>query len=85
MNSSTADVEANRKVTEKTISERYAYLEAMRRNPQLTLHHEGSARYENSEQLVGLGWMRTTPAFETFAAMQSGRPESQSGNKLSIA
>lgn len=84
LNASSADVEANRNVREKSLSERQAYLEAVRRNPQMTLHHEGSARYENSRQLVSMGWMRTTPEFEIFAAKQSASSASAASKKRSI-
>lgn len=48
-----------------------SYLRGVREDPRMTLLYAGSVRYAGSRQLVELGLMKTTRAFETYAA---GRP-----------
>ena len=70
---STRDIENNKNFREKTLSEREAYIDAMRRNPNLTLMTETSTPYLDAQQLVSMQWMKSTPEFEAFAAKQSHR------------
>lgn len=58
----------NRDLREKGLSEREAYVEALMRNPDLTLMHEGTLRFEGSGQLVDTGWMRTSAEYEDYVA-----------------
>jgi len=62
-----ASLEQNATVAEKGLQERKTYLDTLERNPTLTLLHDRSERYKNSRQLVELGWMRTSSAYEEFA------------------
>lgn len=39
----------------------------LKETPDIQFYHEGSAKFENSQQLVELGLMKTTPEFEAFA------------------
>ena len=70
---SSSDVSANQAFKEKSLSEREAYLDAMRRDPELSLVHSGTARYEGSNQLVDIGWMRSTADYEAFCLKSSAR------------
>ena len=56
----------NRGVTEKTLEERDAYLEALKRNPRLKLRNTKSIAYRGSRQLVQLGWAKTSQAYDKF-------------------
>lgn len=53
-------------VKEKSLEERKAYLEEVDRSSQLVFKNEKSVYFRNSQQLVELGWMRTTEQFQTF-------------------
>jgi hypothetical protein len=59
-------LDENTGVNEKGLSERNAYVDVLKRNPDLSLYHKHSARYENSTQLADLGWMRTSDEYEKF-------------------
>lgn len=39
----------------------------LKETPNIQFYHEGSVKFENSQQLVELGLMKTTPKFEAFA------------------
>jgi hypothetical protein len=54
----------NEGVIEKGLKERQIYNLALRKNPNLTMKFEGSVRFENSAQLVELGWMKSSPDLE---------------------
>jgi hypothetical protein len=62
-------VTENAGVPEKGLQEREAYLAALRRDPDMSLMYELSVRYENSGQLVRLGWMESTPDYERFLGL----------------
>jgi hypothetical protein len=56
----------NTELKEKTLEERAAYLQALQRNPTMSLRDAQSARYSGSAQLVELGWMRSSNEYEAF-------------------
>ena len=49
-----------------------AYLDLLERSGSVSFRDARSLRFESSAQLVGLGLMRTSPAFEQFAAGPAG-------------
>lgn len=49
-----------------------SYLRKLTQVPDLSFHHEGSVRYQDSAQLVRLGLMRTTPALDAQATRLAG-------------
>ena len=51
-----------------------AYSEVLEQDPELTLHYEGSERYRDSEQLVQLGFMRTSKPYKQFVAHALSSP-----------
>ncbi len=57
----------NDTVKEKGLAERRTYIDALKANPKLSLLYSGSARYRDSGQLVELGWMKTSAAYDNFA------------------
>lgn len=63
-----SSINDNKGVKEKGLEERSSYVDALAKDPNLSLKYERSARYCDSMQLVDLGWMKTSPAFEQFAA-----------------
>jgi hypothetical protein len=69
-----AQIEKNRTGVEKSLQERAAYYDGLMRNPNLAFRDEHSVRYESPEQLVRLGWLRTSPAFERYVAEKSRVP-----------
>jgi hypothetical protein len=69
----------NEGVAEKTLEERSAYLEALRRNPKLRLRNARSIKYRNSLQLVKLGWARTSHRYEKFYARSHAVPKHHGG------
>jgi glycosyl transferase family 2 len=66
-NGTTNSLLENRGVAEKTLEERGAYLEALKRKPRLRLRNEKSIEYKDSRQLVELGWAKTSQTYERFA------------------
>lgn len=44
------------------------YARKIEQNPDLGLHYSGSLRFKNSDQLVDLGIMKTSTAFDTYAS-----------------
>lgn len=38
----------------------------LKETPDIQFYHEGSVKFENSQQLIALGLMKTTPEFEAF-------------------
>jgi hypothetical protein len=60
--------EAERPARINVAHEYRAYADEVRRNPNLTLHYSGSERFHNSQQLVDLDIMRSTPSFDRFAS-----------------
>lgn len=64
---STSSLDENTELKEKTLEERAAYVQALHRNPKLTLRNSETARYRGeSAQLVELGWMRSSARYEAF-------------------
>jgi len=63
---SSTSVHLNQAVQEKGLQERQAYLETLQKSPNLTLRNEQSVRYKDSAQLIELGWLKTSQAFEDF-------------------
>ncbi len=59
-------IESNKGVKEKGLEERSSYVDALAKDPELSLKYEHSVRYRNSAQLVDLGWMKTSLAYEAF-------------------
>lgn len=72
---SVQSIKENTGLKEKTLEERQAFLEALSANPKLTLKSSHSVRYEDSRQLVSLGWMASTAEYEAFVLTQSGRTQ----------
>jgi len=60
----------NETVREKGLEERKTYIDALSSNPDLTLLYGGSERYRDSDQLVELGWMRSSHAYDDFASAE---------------
>jgi hypothetical protein len=62
---------AKKTVAEKThwnnSAQYVTYLDGMRNNPDLTAYFEGSVRYENSKQLLSMGYIKTTRKFESYS------------------
>jgi len=56
----------NDDVQEKGLQERQAYVEVLRQNPKLQLKNNQSLRYQNSQQLVDLGWMKSSPEYVSY-------------------
>ncbi|TIN67815.1 MAG: hypothetical protein E5X94_08840, partial [Mesorhizobium sp.] len=57
----------NAQLKEKTLEERAAYMEALERNPKLSLRNDRSVRYRgDTTQLVELGWMKTSDRYAEF-------------------
>jgi Glycosyl transferase family 2 len=61
-----ASLKENENLREKGLEERTAYVDTLTSNPDLTLIYDGSERYRNSGQLVELGWMKTSTAYEDY-------------------
>lgn len=59
-------LEQNAQVAEKGLEERRSYVDALSRDPRMTLYHPGSATYRNSAQLVQLGWMRRPDSYARY-------------------
>ncbi len=59
--------EARRPERINVVGEYRGYVEAIRREPDLCLHYDGSERFRDSDQLVRLGIMKTTPEFDRLA------------------
>lgn len=59
-----SSIEDNKSVKEKGLEERSSYVDALARNPKLSLKYAQSTRYKNSVQLVDLGWMKTSSEYE---------------------
>jgi len=62
-----SSLEDNKGVKEKGLEERKSYVDTLARDPRLDLFGKHSVRYKNSRQLVALGWMKTSSAYEKFA------------------
>jgi hypothetical protein len=75
-------LEENKTVVEKGLEERRSYVDALARDPSLDLFHEGSAHYEDSRQLVSLGWMKSSPAYAAFAKQLTRRRTAQSRRRM---
>ncbi|MEX0346884.1 MAG: glycosyltransferase family 2 protein [Rhizobiaceae bacterium] len=81
---SKAQVKANTGVVEKSLQERAAYLDEIDQNPHIVFRNEQSVFYEGTDQLVRLGWMRTSDKYEEHANALSATKKltrSQSGNE----
>jgi hypothetical protein len=61
-----SSIKQNKGVAEKGLEERSSYIDALARNPKLSLRNKHSVRYGGSKQLIELGWMKTSPDFESF-------------------
>jgi hypothetical protein len=61
-----SSVNRNKGIVEKGLEERAAYLDALRADPDLRLSDSQSTRYLGSRQLVELGFMASSPAYEEF-------------------
>jgi hypothetical protein len=68
-----ASLQDNESVREKGLEERKAYIDTLKSNPDLTLVYSGSVRYQDSGQLVNLGWMKTSGPYEDYALAQLRR------------
>jgi hypothetical protein len=79
-----SSLEDNKSVVEKGLEERRSYVDALARDRALTLFHKGSVRYKDSRQLVSLGWMKTSPAYATFAK-QSTRGHAAHSRRRAVA
>jgi len=53
------------------------YAKKIRRNSNLTFHHRGSVKFENSNQLVNLGFMKTSPILESKCKTVSKKIKSE--------
>ena len=60
------EVDENRDVEEKGLKERTAYIDALTRQPDLSLRNSDSVRYTGSGQLLELGWLKSSPAYKDF-------------------
>ena len=65
---SVSSLSENMKLKEKGLEERAAYIEALERNPKLALRNEDSVRYRDADQLVRLGWMKTSDRYRNFVS-----------------
>jgi len=63
----------NDKVKEQGLDERRAYVDALRRDPDLALLGSDSVRYRDASQLVDLGWMKTSAPYEDYVRAQLQR------------
>lgn len=63
---SRSSVEENENLQEKTLEERTAYIEALEANPELSFMSNLSVKYVDSNQLVRLGWMRSSARYDAF-------------------
>lgn len=66
-------IEENRELKEKTLEEMESYIEALKRDPNLSLWNEESIRYENSNQLIELGWISGSAQYDDFLG-NPGKP-----------
>jgi glycosyltransferase involved in cell wall biosynthesis len=69
--SARVNIEVGRKEHWQGASEYRRYLTKVRHEPGLSFHYDGSAAYENSEQLVRLGLMRDDDAWMRLRAASS--------------
>ena len=76
-------IRENTGLKEKTLEERAAYADALRRDPELKLWNEASMRYEGSAQLVRLGWNRTSDDYEIFIRSRTLRSSRDRDDGLS--
>ena len=60
------EITENRELEEKGLQERKVYLDALAKEPDLTFRNSESARYSDSQQLIDLGWIKSSPAFNDF-------------------
>ncbi|TGP57161.1 glycosyltransferase family 2 protein [bacterium M00.F.Ca.ET.159.01.1.1] len=66
---SASSLNENAQLKEKTLEERAAYMEALERNPKLSLRDHRSVRYRgDSTQLVELGWMKSSDSYAEYVA-----------------
>ncbi|TIW46852.1 MAG: hypothetical protein E5V61_10290 [Mesorhizobium sp.] len=65
---SASSLSENTQLKEKTLEERAAYMEALERDPKLSLRDQRSVRYRDAAQLVELGWMRTSDRYAEFVS-----------------
>lgn len=66
---SASSLSENTRLKEKGLEERVAYIEALERNPKLSLRNDQSVRYRgHAAQLVDLGWMRSSDRFTEFVS-----------------
>lgn len=74
---SASSLTENVQLKEKTLEERAAYMEALERDPKLSLRNSRSVRYRgDAAQLVELGWMRTSDRYAHYVA-QMAEPRSR--------
>lgn len=66
-----SSINDNKGVKEKGLEERSSYVDALTKDPKLSLKYERSTRYRDSKQLVELGWLKTSPAYERFAGSRA--------------
>lgn len=79
----TEQVTEHAEVREKGLEEHGSYVEALRKDPNLTLWNEASVRYRGSQQLVQLGLIKTTAQYESFVAdRKAPRKRTGGGNKV---
>jgi hypothetical protein len=62
-----ASIAENAGVAEKGLEERSSYVDALARQPELSLRNDRSVIYNNSLQLAELGWAITSEAFQNYA------------------
>ncbi|OHV86866.1 glycosyltransferase family 2 protein [Mesorhizobium sp. ORS 3428] len=66
---SVSSLSENTRLKEKGLEERATYIEALERNPKLSLRNDRSVRYRgDSAQLVELGWMKTSDRYAEYVA-----------------
>ncbi|NNE18898.1 MAG: glycosyltransferase family 2 protein [Myxococcales bacterium] len=65
---SRVELDAKRSERRNVADEYAAYLAALTREPGLCLHHPDSIRFKNSDGLIDVGVMKSTPAFDRFLA-----------------
>jgi hypothetical protein len=67
-----AEMIENTDVEEKSLQERKVYLETLMKRPNLTFRNSESARFDGSNQLVKLGWIKSSTAYDDFLTRTGG-------------
>jgi hypothetical protein len=65
-------VDRNQGIVEKGLQERAVYIDAFRRNPELTMRDDNSLHYRDSSQLAELGWLKRSESYDAFVAARLG-------------